>query len=48
MESDPLLQSAFGETFIAYYARIKRAELARYEDAKDKVDFQRREYFSRF
>ena len=48
LESDPLLCSAFGESFIGYFARIKRSELARYEDAEDKMDFQRREYFSRF
>ena len=48
LEADPLLCTAFGESFIRYFAHIKRAELARYEDAKDKLDFQRREYFSRF
>jgi glutamine synthetase len=48
LESDPLLCTAFGGSFISYFAQIKRSELARYEDAQDKVDFQRREYFSRF
>ncbi len=48
LEADPLMRAAFGESFIGYYTRIKRSEMARFEDAKDKLDFQRREYFSRF
>ena len=48
LEADRVLCSAFGPAFIDYFAQIKRCELARYEAAEDKVDFQRREYFSRF
>jgi glutamine synthetase len=48
LEEDPVLCAGFGEPFVAYFARIKRSELARFEDAADKTDFQRREYFSRF
>ncbi|MBC7603829.1 MAG: glutamine synthetase [Ramlibacter sp.] len=42
------MTNAFGERFIRYYTQIKQAELTRLEDAKDKDDFQRREYFGRF
>lgn len=48
LEQDPILCAAFGEPFVAYFARVKRCELARYDAASDKIDFQRREYFSRF
>ena len=48
LEADRVLCSAFGPAFIDYFAQIKRCELARYEAAEDKLDFQRREYFSRF
>jgi len=48
LEADPLMRAAFGEAFIGYFTRIKRSELARFEVAQDKLDFQRREYFSRF
>ena len=48
LETDAVMCEAFGRTFVDYYARLKRSELARYEQAEDKVDFQRREYFSRF
>lgn len=37
----------FGETFVHYYATIKKAEQARFESAKDPRDFDTREYFSR-
>jgi glutamine synthetase len=48
LEADAVMCEAFGRTFVDYYARLKRSELARYDQAEDKVDFQRREYFSRF
>lgn len=47
LAADPGLCSAFGETFVAYFQRIKHAEVARHEAASDPDDFQRREYFSR-
>ncbi|MEY2684777.1 MAG: hypothetical protein RJA09_1921 [Pseudomonadota bacterium] len=47
MLADDALCAAFGTGFTAYYNRIKRSELQRYEAAADKDDFQRREYFSR-
>ncbi|HZH08611.1 MAG TPA: glutamine synthetase, partial [Lautropia sp.] len=48
LEEDATLGDGLGDDFIRYFARIKRFELARYEAAEDKTDFQRREYFSRF
>ena len=45
---DVVTHRMIGRTFVDYYSRLKRSELARYEQAEDKVDFQRREYFSRF
>jgi glutamine synthetase len=47
LRSDAALTSAFGPAFIDYFVRIKQSELARWEQAEDKDDFQRREYFSR-
>lgn len=47
LQADPLLVQAFGESFIHYFTRIKRSEIARHEQAQDKDDWQRREYFSR-
>ncbi len=45
--ADQTLVDAFGNDFVNYLVRIKRAEWARYEQASDKMEFQRREYFSR-
>ena len=42
------LVRAFGAPFVDCLIRTKRAELARYEQAADKDEWQRREYFSRF
>ncbi|RZJ00348.1 MAG: glutamine synthetase, partial [Rubrivivax sp.] len=48
LRADSTLCEAFGLPFIHYYERLKRSELARFDAAEDKDDFQRREYFSRF
>ena len=59
LEGDPLYRRAFGEGFVAYYAMMKRAELARYEaatagvtsepeTAARRADWQLREYFEFF
>jgi glutamine synthetase len=48
LQSDTRLMQAFGQSFIDYFTRIKQSELARFEQAEDKDDFQRREYFSRY
>ncbi|HSV50588.1 MAG TPA: glutamine synthetase family protein [Burkholderiaceae bacterium] len=47
LEADTLLAKAFGQSFIDYFVRIKQSEFTRFEQAEDKDDFQRREYFSR-
>jgi glutamine synthetase len=48
LRADAVLTQAFGPTFIEYFSRIKEAERLRHDQAEDKLDFQRREYFSRF
>jgi glutamine synthetase len=47
LQADAVLVQAFGETFINYFTRIKQSEITRHEQAEDKDDWQRREYFSR-
>ena len=47
LAADGALGAAFGDDFIAYFQRIKRSEARRYDEAADKDEFQRREYFSR-
>lgn len=47
LQQDGTLVQAFGSEFVAYLTRIKQAEATRFEQAEDKDDFQRREYFSR-
>ena len=47
LAADGALGAAFGHDFIAYFQRIKRSEARRYDEAADKEEFQRREYFSR-
>ena len=42
-----VLTAGFGEAFVDYFDRVKQSELTRWEQAEDKDDFQRREYFSR-
>jgi glutamine synthetase len=46
--TDEALATAFGTAFIDYFTRVKRSDAQRWEDAQDKDDFQRREYFARF
>ena len=48
LRADPVLVDAFGPGFIGYYEQLKRSELARFDAAEDKTEFQRREYFSRY
>ena len=47
LNSDFSFCAEFGTDFIRYFTRIKESEVARYESAEDKDDWQRREYFSR-
>lgn len=48
LRADRVLCEAFGAAFVDYFVRIKQSEEARFEQAEDKDDFQRREYFGRF
>jgi glutamine synthetase len=44
---DKTLCEGLGSHFVSYYQRIKQSEQNRFDEAEDKVEFQRREYFSR-
>ena len=48
LQSDEALCAAFGDGFVRYFCRVKQSELQRFEAAEDPLEFQRREYFSRF
>ena len=48
LQADDALVRGLGQEFVGYYTRIKQQELRRFGDAEDKLDWQRREYFSRF
>ncbi|MES2685634.1 MAG: glutamine synthetase family protein [Pseudomonadota bacterium] len=47
LQADQVLGQAFGSSFINYFTRIKQSEITRHEQAVDREDWQRREYFSR-
>lgn len=47
MSRDAVMQQGFGAAFLDYYNRIKQAEVKRFDEAADKDDFHRREYFGR-
>jgi glutamine synthetase len=47
LQENPAMREGFGAEFLRYYSRIKNAEQKRFVDAEDKLEFQRREYFSR-
>lgn len=44
---DKVMCEGFGPHFVRYYQRIKQSEQNRFDQAEDKNEFQRREYFSR-
>jgi glutamine synthetase len=48
LQGDAALSKGFGEQVLAWYAQIKRQEIARHDAADDKLDWIRREYFSRY
>jgi glutamine synthetase len=48
LRADTKLCEAFGANFVDYYTRIKQSELDRFDAAEDKMEFHRREYFSRY
>ncbi len=47
LSEDDALVAGLGADFVAYFAQVKALEIARHDAAKDKDDFERREYFSR-
>jgi glutamine synthetase len=47
LRADPAMADGFGAPFVDWFERVKRSELARWERAEDKRDFERREYFGR-
>ena len=47
LQDDAALRSGLGEDFVRYFCHIKRQEMQRHNEAEDKSDFERREYFAR-
>lgn len=47
LQADAVLATGLGQAAMAHFLRIKRAEAARHAEAEDKLEFDRREYFSR-
>jgi glutamine synthetase len=47
LQEDSAMREGFGAEFLRYYSRIKNSEQQRFDTAEDKLEFQRREYFSR-
>ncbi|HSC01236.1 MAG TPA: glutamine synthetase, partial [Burkholderiaceae bacterium] len=48
LAGDVVLREGIGAPLVDCFMRVKRAEAARFEQAADKDEWQRREYFSRF
>jgi glutamine synthetase len=48
LRADAVLTDAIGQGFVNYLSHIKQAEVTRHAQADDKLDWERREYFSRF
>ena len=46
-EQDEAMRHGFGNDFVRHYSCLKTSEWQRFEAAEDKLEFQRREYFSR-
>jgi len=47
LQADTHMVNAFGTGFVALLSGIKQLEWQRYQQAEDKMAFQRNEYFSR-
>ena len=47
LRADTALIAGLGADVVHHFCRIKQQEIDRHADAKDKTDFDRREYFSR-
>jgi glutamine synthetase len=48
LQANEALGQGFGDQVLAWFAQIKRQEISRHDAAEDKLDWIRREYFSRF
>jgi glutamine synthetase len=48
LRADEALVHGLGAPVVEHFCRIKQSEIDRHADAKDKTDFERREYFSRY
>jgi len=48
LRDDAVMVEALGATFVRYLDTLKRQELARYAQAQDPQEWERREYFARF
>jgi glutamine synthetase len=48
LDTNKTLRAGFGDFFIDYYVKLKRAEIARCDEAKQRDDWEQREYFSIF
>jgi glutamine synthetase len=47
LQADTALTSGLGADFVRHFVRVKQAEVRRFEEAEDKEQFQRSEYFGR-
>jgi glutamine synthetase len=48
LKNDSVMQEGFGNDFINYFCQIKQQEINRWQQADNKAEWQRREYFGRF
>ncbi len=48
LAADQALNAGLGEDWVRYFTRIKQSECQRHAQAEDRLDFERREYFSRY
>jgi glutamine synthetase len=48
LQANQVFQKGFGQGFVAYYGQIASSEWARFQAAQDPVQFQSKEYFSRY
>jgi len=48
LRADEALVNGLGTAVVEHFCGIKQSEINRHADAKDKADFERREYFSRY
>ena len=46
-KANPAMAQGLGQDVVDWYGHLKSSELARYEAAADKAEWDRREYFAR-